>query len=686
MGWNFGLGDACLTTTQSDCNAQGGIFRGEDEDCDTDNDQDAVADACDNCPQVANADQADADDDTVGDACDECAGTPTGANGVVDARGCPGAIIYVDAGATAGANDGTGWADAFVDLQSALDLAVPGHEIWVAAGIYAPSLRTDADDPRTATFPLASGVAIYGAFPPGGGTFADRDPATHVTTLNGDIGTSGDNTDNSYHVVTGSNTDADAVLDGFTIIAGHADGPYPDVFGAGMFISAGSPTVANCTFSGNSAGEGGGMYINVGSPMIAGCTFSANSAGGDGGGMENLGGSPTLINCTFSGNSAQYGGGMDDLGSGSTLTNCTFSRNSAALEGGGLSDFSFGELTVTNCIFWENSDIGGMDESAQIFAGSTPVVTFSCIQDGIPGDGVVPFDGAVNRNTDEDPHFRNPGEGDHHLQAPSSGINTGNNDADVDANTPGVQPLPATDLDGAARIKACVVDMGAYEADVATGGPDPTAGVILVDASAPDDGDGLTWNTAFNDLQQALDAAAGAAGAITEIWVGPGVYLPSKRTKPDDPRSATFQLLDGVALYGGLHCSDSQLAQRDVDPTTNGVVLSGDVAGDDVGAWNDPSRGENCYHVVTGSGTDATAVLDGFTVTGGNANVMYTADANGAGMLNDAGSPTVANCRFLANVARGGGVGMYNYGASSPAVTDCIFELNLGMTVYPIVA
>ena len=33
---------------------------------------DGVGDACDNCPDVANADQADADTDTVGDVCDNC--------------------------------------------------------------------------------------------------------------------------------------------------------------------------------------------------------------------------------------------------------------------------------------------------------------------------------------------------------------------------------------------------------------------------------------------------------------------------------------------------------------------------------------------------------------------------------------------------------------------------------------
>ena len=85
-----------------------------------------------------------------------------------------------------------------------------------------------------------------------------------MTTLSGDLDrddeSSGDKTDNAYHVVTGSDTDATAILDGFTITAGNASGASSPV-GGGMYIYLGAPMVDNCIFRRNSALHGGGMYI-----------------------------------------------------------------------------------------------------------------------------------------------------------------------------------------------------------------------------------------------------------------------------------------------------------------------------------------------------------------------------------------------------------------------------------------
>lgn len=46
--------------------------------------------------------------------------------------------LHVDAMAT-GNDDGTDWANAFTDLQSALAVATPGDQVWVAAGTYRPT-------------------------------------------------------------------------------------------------------------------------------------------------------------------------------------------------------------------------------------------------------------------------------------------------------------------------------------------------------------------------------------------------------------------------------------------------------------------------------------------------------------------------------------------------------------------
>ncbi len=158
-------------------------------------------------------------------------------------------IYYVDASAS-GINDGSSWIDAYNELQDALAVAISGDEIWVAQGTYKPTTGSD----RTATFQLISGVAIYGFF--GGETILSGDLGGN------DVGFT-NNAENSYHVVTGSGTNVSAVLDGFTITAGSANGISTDRTdrGGGMFNNSGSPTIINCTFIGNHAGDcGGGLY------------------------------------------------------------------------------------------------------------------------------------------------------------------------------------------------------------------------------------------------------------------------------------------------------------------------------------------------------------------------------------------------------------------------------------------
>ncbi len=195
--------------------------------------------------------------------------------------------------------------------------------------------------------------------------------------------------------------------------------------------------------------------------------------------------------------------------------------------------------------------------------------------------------------------------------------------------------------------------------------------VIFVDDDAPAGGDGGSWETAFASLQDALAAAA----VGREVWVAAGRYRPDDGAEQDTgDRFATFQLTSGVALSGGL-AGDEDVAAFDLndrDFAANATVLTGDLAGNDGIVF--ANNGENSYHIVTGSGTDATAVLDGFTISGGNANSLAFPFSTGGGMFNDSGSPTLANCTFSANAAGTGG-GMYNL-TSSPTLADCTFNNN----------
>ncbi|MHC4739014.1 MAG: right-handed parallel beta-helix repeat-containing protein [Planctomycetota bacterium] len=280
-------------------------------------------------------------------------------------------IIYVDADAP-GVNDGTSWHDAFNYLRNALIAAQYSDEIWVAEGVYNPdqdSRYPNGSGRRKATFSLRNGVSIKGGFAGFGQPDPnERDPNTYETILSGDLrGNDGpdfaNNGDNSYHIVTASGTNATAMLDGFTITAGNASYSVPPHNnGGGMNNDYGSPTVANCTFSDNSAFDLGGGMSNVGSsPTVTNCTFSDNTSGRGGGMSNQINSNPTLVNCTFSGNFPRtYGGGMYNDHSSPTLTNCTFSGNSAEINGGGMYNEE-SSPTLTDCTFSDNSaeDSGG---------------------------------------------------------------------------------------------------------------------------------------------------------------------------------------------------------------------------------------------------------------------------------------------------------------------------------------
>ncbi|MHC4128726.1 MAG: right-handed parallel beta-helix repeat-containing protein [Planctomycetota bacterium] len=195
----------------------------------------------------------------------------------------------------------------------------------------------------------------------------------------------------------------------------------------------------------------------------------------------------------------------------------------------------------------------------------------------------------------------------------------------------------------------------------------PGGTVAYVDDSADPEGDGISWETAFDDLQDALDAAVAAQGAVTEIWVAAGSYRPSVRVDPDEPQTVAFQLLSGVAIYGGFAGDETDLSQR--DPSVNFTVLSGDV-GQPGGHYDD------AHHVIVAAGTDATAVLDGFVITGGRADhACHNYDELGAGLHTFGGSPSIIGCVFSDNFAERGGGAVYVQGGS-PSFTACTFSGN----------
>ncbi|UCF16716.1 MAG: protein kinase, partial [Phycisphaerales bacterium] len=149
---------------------------------------------------------------------------------------------------------------------------------------------------------------------------------------------------------------------------------------------------------------------------------------------------------------------------------------------------------------------------------------------------------------------------------------------------------------------------------------------IYVNATSEGPYDGKTWETAFNDLQDALSIAQ----QNTEIWVAAGVYVPDRGT---GARTASFRLKNGIRLLGGFTGKETSSDQR--DPNSNETILSGDLKGDDGPGF--ANNDENCYHVITAGRTSETAVLDGFIVSGGNANSTSEYEChNGGGIYSTA--------------------------------------------------
>jgi parallel beta-helix repeat protein len=205
---------------------------------------------------------------------------------------------------------------------------------------------------------------------------------------------------------------------------------------------------------------------------------------------------------------------------------------------------------------------------------------------------------------------------------------------------------------------------------------------IYVDANAPPGGDGASWATAYRYLQDAL-ADADSYPDPNDIWVAAGVYTPdTSSAEPNGAgdRTATFQLISGVGLYGGFP-SGGDPNWNDRDPNVHETILSGDLDGNDVDVndpcdlLTEPTRGENSYHVLIANRTGPNVILDGFTIAAGNTNGSSSPDFHGGGMHNSWCSPTVTNCAFRGNSATSGG-GMYNRDYSNPTLSNCTFRGN----------
>ncbi|QEC70848.1 hypothetical protein FSB73_03300 [Arachidicoccus ginsenosidivorans] len=157
--------------------------------------------------------------------------------------------FYVKQDAT-GANNGQSWADAYTDLQAAINAAHSGDSLFVAATAtpYQPASGTG--------FSMKEGVKIFGGFLGSETDFSQRNLASKPT-LQG----------NGNSVITNINNGltAAAVLDGFIITGGYANTSINGGHGGGgiynLFVS---PTYSHLVISGNRCNNvGAGSVLSM---------------------------------------------------------------------------------------------------------------------------------------------------------------------------------------------------------------------------------------------------------------------------------------------------------------------------------------------------------------------------------------------------------------------------------------
>lgn len=276
-------------------------------------------------------------------------------------------IVYVDRAAT-GANDGTSWGNAFTDLQTAIDQADINTEIWVAKGTYYP-LQMSGNTSRHRTFVLREAIKVYGGFAGNESNLEQRTISENPTVLSGDIGKSGDTTDNCFRVVTARNI-ASLYLDGFTVTGGSKTGHLSDYEGgggSGMILRNVTGKIVNCRFEQNHdlvdsySATGGAVYASGSDIEIRNCEFLKNSTIFGGGALATYNSEVLINNSLFDSNIASselYGfGGALYFESSSVIANSSvFSRNKAQ-QGGAVyiyNDHGNRLVDFTNCVFDNN--------------------------------------------------------------------------------------------------------------------------------------------------------------------------------------------------------------------------------------------------------------------------------------------------------------------------------------------
>ncbi len=229
-------------------------------------------------------------------------------------------------------------------IQAAIGIAVNGDDILVAPGTYFESINF-------------GGKAIW----------VHSAAGANVTIINGSTTTSP-----VARFVTGEGPAS--VLQGFTITGGLLGS---NASGAGVRIQAASPTIQDCTVSGNNiqgflgVQNGAGIAVLGGSPLIRRCTITNNDADiQGGGGIALMNCTATVHDCTVSGNRGGNASGFYIVGGSPVITRCIVASNGTITNTDGPGAFGVyggGTPSITNCLIRDNlssNSAGGVQGNA----------------------------------------------------------------------------------------------------------------------------------------------------------------------------------------------------------------------------------------------------------------------------------------------------------------------------------
>ncbi|MHC4945331.1 MAG: right-handed parallel beta-helix repeat-containing protein, partial [Planctomycetota bacterium] len=455
--------------------------------------------------------------------------------------------------------------------------------------------------------------------------------------------------------------------------------------GGGIFCRESSPDIAGNIIIGNSSSyldnrtppPGGGIYLETSSSSITNNIIMENVAG-FGGGMYTTASSPTLINCTFSGNWATYssGGGMYNYRGNPTVTNCTFSGNKSVGNGGGMANYE-GIPTVTNCILWNDSPNEIDDPDSYL------IVNFSCIQGGWPGTGNVDTDPLFadpgywdDNGTPEDPYDDFWVDGDYHLTY-SPCIDAGDNIA------PGI---PGYDFEGDPRIYdgdgdgTAIADMGCDEAIMLHVPKFYLTIQAAISAASYSNPVVVVWpGTYFENIDfigkavTVLGIQGPGSTTIDGSQVGSVVTFQNGEGK--DSHLTGFTLTNGAALEGGgIYCSNSS-------PLVENSIIS----------QNASSSSGGGVYCLDSSPALKQIEITGNSSTGGDGGGIFCSNSSpsiengiisenkssysGGGVICLNSAPVIVNTCIYKNSAASGG-GFFSDLVSFPIITNSVIHEN----------